>query len=68
MRFLYQSAFAVAYLCVATAAAFCNGKIKPKVMILTFVSLIDNGISDDPYARALVLTSSNSLMPRVKST
>ncbi|KAK7985557.1 purine nucleoside permease-domain-containing protein [Apiospora saccharicola] len=36
MRFLHQSALAVAYLCVAAAAAVCSGKIKPKVMILTF--------------------------------
>ncbi|KAK8122899.1 purine nucleoside permease [Apiospora sp. TS-2023a] len=36
MRFVYQSAVAAAYLCVAAAAAVCNGKIKPKVMILTF--------------------------------
>ncbi|KAK8075365.1 hypothetical protein PG997_010028 [Apiospora hydei] len=36
MRFVRQSALAVAYLCVAAVAAISNGKIKPKVMIITF--------------------------------
>ncbi|KAK8061745.1 hypothetical protein PG994_008111 [Apiospora phragmitis] len=36
MRFIYQSALAVAYLYVAAMAATCDGRIKPKVMIITF--------------------------------
>ncbi|KAK8104601.1 purine nucleoside permease-domain-containing protein [Apiospora kogelbergensis] len=36
MRLISKSALAAAYLCVATVAATYNGRIKPKVMIMTF--------------------------------